>query len=140
MAAELIDLMLSLYHVMEEETQLLAKPGRRVALPELAAAKVRLVGQLDAEIVRLKRETPDWMDLVEESTRDQLTDAAGKVRDASAANAEILERQIEFSIELMGAIASEAQRVTGKRNTTYSKSGGVATIELPAPISVNARL
>ncbi|PNB45868.1 flagellar protein FlgN, partial [Pseudomonas sp. FW305-130] len=64
----------------------------------------------------------------------------GHLRDASIVNAQILERQIAFSSDLMRAIAAEAQRVTGKRSSTYGASGDMMRIDLPAPISINARL
>lgn len=140
MAVELIDLMLSLYHVIEEENQILVAARHLNTLSELVSAKTRLVGQLDAEVARLQRETPDWMEQIDEAMRLQLSDAAGSLRNASIANARLLERQIEFSVDLMGAIAAEAQRVTGKRNAIYGAHGGMALTELPAPISINARL
>ncbi|MFA6124363.1 flagellar protein FlgN [Sphingomonas sp.] len=140
MADELIDLATSLSHLMEQESEALALSGRMPALSELVAAKVRLVGQIEAEVSRRQRETPDWADTATDEQRAEMALAFGHLRDASIVNAQILERQIAFSTELMGAIAAEAQRVTGKRSSTYGASGGMTRIELPAPISINARL
>lgn len=140
MADELIDLATSLSHLMEQESEALARSGRMPALSELVAAKVRLVGQIEAEVSRRQRETPDWADTATDEQRAEMALAFGHLRDASIVNAQILERQIAFSTELMGAIAAEAQRVTGKRSSTYGASGDMMRIELPAPISINARL
>lgn len=140
MAAELIDLATSLSHLMEQESEGLALHGRVPALGELVAAKLRLVGQIEAEVTRLQRETPDWLDLLGEEERGEMALVFGHLRDASIVNAQILERQITFSSELMGAIAAEAQRVTGKRSTTYGAGGDMLRLDVSAPISINARL
>ena len=140
MAAELIDCMRSLATIMEAETEQLRRTARADGLGEIAAAKTRLVGQMEAELARLGRETPNWLDLLQEDTRAALGDAVTLLTEASAANARILERQIDLSVELMNAISAEAQRANGKRQVSYGRTGGLARKELPAPISVNARL
>ncbi len=140
MAAELIDLMRSLTNIMEDESLLLVSPGRMAGVAELAAAKGRLVGQMEAELVRLSREAPDWLELISDETRGQLSEAARALQDASTVNVQVLERQIELSVDMMAAIAAEAQRATGKRNTAYGACGGMAGMSLPAPIAINARL
>ena len=140
MAAELIDLMLSLSNLMEEESGGLSARGRVDGQAEIVEAKTRLVGQLETEIARLARETPDWMEMLNADTRQALSDASARLLDASQVNAKVLERQIEFSVEMMGAIAAEARRVTGRQSDTYSAQGGFTRYQAPAPISINARL
>jgi hypothetical protein len=54
--------------------------------------------------------------------------------------ARVLERQIDLSTEMMGAVAAEARRVTGSRSSIYGARGRVARSDAAAPISVNASL
>jgi flagellar biosynthesis/type III secretory pathway chaperone len=141
MTAQLIDAMVSLTQIMEEESEKLARVPFFPELPEMATAKLRLTGRIEAEVARMKREAPDdWAERLDPETRDQLADASRGLRDASAVNAAILKRQIELSADMMGAIAAEAQRLTGSRSTTYAACGGLAGTDMPAPISLNARL
>ena len=141
MTTRLLDSMLSLTAIMEEESEKLARTPYLPELPEIAAAKLRLTGQIDAEIARLKREAPDdWMEQLDAETRETLAEASRNLRDASTVNAQILKRQIELSVDMMAAIAAEAQRLTGTRSTTYGACGGLAGMDAPAPISINARL
>lgn len=140
MTLELLDSMVSLTALMEEESAQLARSAFFPTLGEIAAAKTRLVGRIEAEVARLRRETPDWMDTLEPEARQALTDASEALRDASDINARILSRQIELSSDMLAAIANEAKRLTGRRNTTYGACGNMATMDLSAPISINARL
>jgi len=141
MTEQLIDAMVSLTHIMEEESEQLAKAPYFPELPEIAAVKLRLTGRIEAEVARMKREAPDdWAERLEPEAREQLAEASRCLRDASSVNAQILKRQIELSTEMMGAIAAEAQRLTGTRNTVYGACGALAASEAPAPISINARL
>lgn len=137
---ELIDLATSLSHLMEQESEALTRNGHTQGLAELVAAKLRLAGQIEAEVTKREREAPDWADTLSEEQRAEMALVFGHLRDASIVNAQILERQIAFSSDLMRAIAAEAQRVTGKRSSTYGASGDMMRIDLPAPISINARL
>ncbi len=140
MTAQLIDAMVSLTALMEEESEKIARKAYVPELGEIAAAKLRLTGRIEADFARLKRESADWAEKLDEETRQQLSDASRDLRDASAVNQQILSRQIELSVEMMGAIAAEAQRLTGTRSTTYGACGGLGGMDAPAPISVNARL
>lgn len=141
MTAQLIDAMVSLTHLMEEESERLAREPFFPELPEIAAAKLRLTGRIEAEVARMKREAPDdWAERLEPDTREELADASRCLRDASTVNQQILKRQIELSSDMMGAIAAEAQRLTGSRSTTYAACGGLLGTDMPAPISLNARL
>lgn len=140
MANELIDLATSLTQLMEEESEALALRGRMPELTEVVVAKVRLAGQIESEVARLERETPGWNHALPEDERAAMADTFGRLRDASIVNAQVLERQIAFSSDLMSAIAGEAQRATGKRRSTYGAGGDILHIDLSAPISVNACL
>jgi flagellar biosynthesis/type III secretory pathway chaperone len=141
MTAQLIDAMVSLATLMAEESEKLTRSPYLPELGEIAGAKLRLAGRLEAEVARMKRERPDgWLDAVDQETRDQLADASRTLRDASAVNAEILSRQIELSADMMAAIAAEAQRLTGNRSISYGACGGIAGTDTSAPISINTRL
>ncbi|MCD2317082.1 flagellar protein FlgN [Sphingomonas sp. IC-11] len=140
MIEELLDNMSSLTAIMEEESDRLVAPGRVPDLSEMAVAKNRLVGLLEAKLAQLSRERADWMELLDEADRSRLAAAVAVLRDASLVNADVLERQIELSTELMAAIAQEAQRLMGTRQATYGAHGGLLGMDLPAPISLNARL
>lgn len=140
MTAELIDAMQSLTALMTEESEQLVRRARVTHHEEIADAKVRLVGRIEAAVAKLKRERGDWMAELDAEERAAFLEASEALRDASTANAEILNRQIEISVEMMAAIAAEAQRVSGKRNEIYGPAGGMTGTVMPAPISINARL
>lgn len=138
MASNLIDIMQSLTLIMTEETERLMTRDKARDLAELAIAKVRLVGVLEGELARLNREQPDWTAELDDEGRDALASALIALGDASTANAAILERQIDLSIEMMGAVATEAQRLAGKRTATYRATGDLSQTDLATPISVNS--
>jgi flagellar biosynthesis/type III secretory pathway chaperone len=141
MTEHLIDAMVSLATLMEEESEKLSRSPYLPELGEIANAKLRLTGRIEAEIARMKREhLDDWLEGVDDEAREQLSNASRHLRDTSRINAQILSRQIELSAEMMAAIAAEAQRVTGTRSMTYASCGGISGMDAPAPISVNARL
>ncbi|WP_213981685.1 flagellar protein FlgN [Sphingomonas sp. dw_22] len=141
MTEHLIDAMVSLATLMEEESEKLTRSPYLPELGEIAGAKLRLAGRLEAEVARMKREHPDdWLDGVDEDAREQLAEASRHLRDASEVNAQILSRQIELSADMMAAIAAEAQRLTGSRSISYGACGGMAGMDTSAPISINARL
>lgn len=140
MITGLLDAMTSLSDLMEEESALLGSSVRSPGLPEIAEAKSRLAGRIEAETTRLARETPGWMDAIDAESRETLTRASERLRDVSVVNAQILSRQIELSVDMMGAIAAEAKRITGTRNATYGAGGSLFGSDMPAPISINTRL
>lgn len=140
MTDQLLDAMVSLASLMEEESEQLARTPYLPALGEIAEAKLRLTGRIEAEVARLKRENADWTAGIEGEQRAALTEASRNLCDASAVNQQILSRQIELSSEMMAAIASEAKRLRGSRSTTYGACGGLGGMDAPAPISINARL
>ena len=140
MTFELIDTIESLVALMREETERLLSPGPTGNLEELAAAKARLVGWIDARTTQLDREQPGWLDRLEPASREALTQAVAELRDVSAENAKALERQIHLSIEMLDAITAEARRLSGTRTETYCPRGGVSRIQSATPISINTRL
>ena len=140
MASDLIDTIESLVALMREETERLLSPGRLGDLQEIAAAKARLVGSLDARTAQLNREQPDWLDRLEPEMREELNAALAELRDISAENAKALERQIQLSVEMIEAITTEARRLSGTSSETYCPRGGVSRIQSATPISINTRL
>lgn len=140
MASELIDTIRSLVSLMREETERLLSSGPTGDLEEIASAKARLVGWIEASTARLDREQPDWHERLEAEDRAALTEVLAELRDVSADNAKALERQIRLSVEMLDAIAAEAKRLSGTRTETYGASGGVSRVDLATPISINARL
>lgn len=139
-AAELIDAMISLTSLMEDETSKLGRVGNLAELAEIAGSKVKLGAWIEVEVVRLRRESPDWMSGLDAGTHAALAEASRTLRDTSLVNAQVIERQIELSVDIMAAIAGEAQRLTGRRSSTYGASGDVSRTESSAPISINTRL
>lgn len=138
MADNLIDVIASLTLIMREETDQLAAHAKTGSLTELAAAKLRLVGVLEAELARITREQANWVDTLDDARRDKLFATLFALGEASAANAAALERQIDLSVELIGAIATEAKRIAGRSTTTYGVRGDLASFDPAAPISINS--
>lgn len=136
-AAELIEIMTSLSSVMREETRALESGIRALDLAELASAKARLVGTLEERLARVTRQEPGWTAQLDAPLRETFAEALGELRAASMVNAALLERHIELSADLMGAISSEAKRLTGNRAYAYGASGTLARADLTTPISVN---
>ena len=116
MASNVIDVMASLTLIMNEETDRLRGHERALDLAELATAKVRLVGVLETELARVNREQPGWTEALDDEERDALANALIALGDASTANAAILERQIDLSAEMMGAVAAEATSEVKQRS------------------------
>jgi flagellar biosynthesis/type III secretory pathway chaperone len=138
MPNEMIDVMTSLALIMDEESKRLRGHERALDLSELAAAKIRLVSQLEEILARRNRQQPEWTEEMDVETRERLTLCLSDLRTASIANAGILERQIELSMEMMAAIADEARRMAGNRAYTYGARGDLATMDLATPISFNS--
>ncbi|TCM17737.1 hypothetical protein EDF56_10579 [Novosphingobium sp. PhB165] len=137
MPNEMIEIMTSLSLVMREETERLERRERVLDLASLAAAKARLVASLEEMLARRNRREPEWTEQMDEETRERLSDCLSELRAASIANAALLERQIELSMEMMTAIAEEAKRLSGNRSYTYGASGDMARVEAATPISFN---
>ncbi|MFV0623361.1 hypothetical protein ACBY01_05015 [Sphingomonas sp. ac-8] len=140
MIADILDTVLSLTALMDEESDKLVAPGLHRDLAECSAAKVRLVSELEAQMARRNRENPGWLQELEPDARHQFAAAIAGLLDASATNAEVLSRQIELSTELITAVASEVQRLTGTGSATYGAHGGLFQQAQATPISLNTRL
>lgn len=139
MAVNLVDIMSSLTLIMTEETERLQAYDRSRDLAELVSAKVRLTGILETELARLGREEPDWQQDLDEEGRAALSAAVVALGNASSANAAVVERQLELSNEVLGAVTAEARRQLRKRAETYSMSGALSPADGPLPISVNSQ-
>lgn len=140
MASEFIDTIVSLTAIMEEETARLLSPVRHRDFAEMAAAKVKLVASLETMSAARERTQPEWMSALDDETRETLRSAVGALAEAARINASVLERQIDLSTEMMGAVATEARRLSGSRSAIYGASGIVSRTEGATPISVNASL
>lgn len=135
----LVETMRSLTGLMREESGLLTQ-GRRHEIAELAAAKLRLTAQLEKQVAAAERQDPDWQQRLGGKERDEFVAAVQAMQEEAAENGRRILRQIELSRELMEAIAAEAKRLGGTRSEVYGSAGAVQRSELPAPISINARL
>ncbi len=140
MIDNLLDTARSLTSLMGEETGALGAPGRMANHEELVAAKRRLVAQLEAEIVRLNREVPGWMNDLEEEEGAALSEAMETLRDAAISNVAIVDRQLSLSNDLIDAVAAEARRLTGNSGRSYLGTGSMMQREGTSPISINTRL
>ena len=136
----ILDKAQSLASVMTEETAALNQRGRYADHAEMVAAKRRLVAQMEAEIVRLNRETPNWLRDLDADQDAALTDAMGTLRDAAASNATVVKRQLALSNDLIEAVAGEAKRLTGNGECSYRDTGTMMLRDGTSPISVNTRL
>jgi len=137
----ILDTARSLASVMEEETGALDARGRYPDHAEMVAAKRRLVAQMEAEIVRLNRETPNWVRDLDEEQDAALTEAMGILRDVAIANARVVDRQLALSNDLIDAVAAEAKRLTGNGGRSYLGTGSIMLRNGgTSPISVNTRL
>ena len=138
MIGNLIDVISSLTLIMREETErLTARTGGR-DLAELATAKLRLVGMLETALARMEREQANWADMMEDAVRERLMETLLALGEASAANAAVLERQIDLSVEIIGAISHEARRIAGRSTTTYGARGDISSFAPATPIAVNS--
>jgi len=140
MVNELVDTLRSLVALMREETERLGMPGPTGDLGEIASAKARLVGWIEARTAHLEREQPGWYERLAADDRDALIEILAELRNVSDENANALQRQIHISIDMLDAIAAEAKRLSGARTETYCARGGVSRVDLATPISINARL
>ena len=136
----MLDFARSLTTLMAEETDELLGRGQCADHAETVAAKRRLVAQLDTEIARLNRETPDWRQHLDQQVNLALGEAMATLRDAAAANAAVVDRHLSLSNEIIDAVAAEARRLTGNRGYSYRDTGTIMQRSGSSPISVNTRL
>jgi hypothetical protein len=140
MISDVLDGINSLVSIMREESDLLVRPEPPIGLPELASAKIRLAANLEAQLAQLEREKKDWRGLLKKAEKSKLSDALDTLQTVSARNADILRRQMDLSVEMMGAIAAEAKRLAGTRSETYGSAGTVFRKDASMPISINTSL
>ncbi len=136
----ILDISQSLSSVMAEETGALDQRGRYADHAEMVGAKRRLVAQMEAEIVRLNREAPNWLRDLDEEQDAALTEAMGTLRDAAISNARVVDRHLSLSNDLIDAVAAEARRLTGNAGCSYRDTGSMMWRDGTSPISVNTRL
>jgi flagellar biosynthesis/type III secretory pathway chaperone len=140
MIADLVDIVESLALIMEEETMRLKGPERGRGQQAIVEAKLRLVAALEIRVAQLARRGTDWLDMLAEGDRAVLMAALARLRDAAEPNARSLSRHIDLSREMMGVVATEAQRLSGNRSATYGEQGALSHIDQPTPISVNTNV
>lgn len=140
MSDALLETVESLIAIMEAETAALALPDWDKGLAELAAAKLRLTGTLEAQAAALSREQPDWLDAVVTQGAGELGHALDRLRTTAETNARVIGRQIDLSRDLLDAVADEARRIAGTRQDVYGAEGSLTRTVDPAPVAVNAQL
>lgn len=130
----------SLSSLMREEMVLLSQGRWPPRIGELVEAKLRLIGTLERSCAEQERVAPDWLVMLSPAQRKALLDAVSAIREAAAANAATLSRQIDLSRDLLGEIADEARRLGGRTQRTYRRSGELQQRDDLAPVSVNTSL
>jgi len=132
--------LVSLDLILDEENARLGMPGFDLVPRELVAAKMRVVGVIEAAQVRL---------VAARSAGAAIPDAEGCAATAAmlertmqklATNAALLERRIALCDDLMGAITDEAKRLSGGRSMVYRATGALSHAEQPTPIAINNSL
>ena len=137
MQHDLVEAIAALAQVVAEENEILRVPGYHAGLGELVTAKLRLVGIVEAGMVR---QGEAWSASLAPEGRDDAARLLAEVMDLLGENARLLERRIALCDDLLGVIAAEARRLTGGRSSTYGAMGRLAHVNQSAPIAVNASL
>jgi flagellar biosynthesis/type III secretory pathway chaperone len=140
MANDFIDIATSLVEIIEEETARLLAPGRHRDYAEMTAAKIKLAAALEVQVARRNRTRDQWLDSLDAETREAVTETVSRLLAAAEANARVLERQIDLSTDMMGAVAAEACRLSGTRSSTYGVRGMITATDAATPISINTSL
>lgn len=140
MVDELFGLVHSLIRVMEEESETLALVGRCPGLADLAEAKSKLVNQLESGLAKLNRRYADWPRDIGDDKRVEMDEILRDLANAAKVNADVLQRQIALSGDMLSAVSQEMQRITGRRSESYCPAGRVSLREGNAPLSINYRL
>jgi flagellar biosynthesis/type III secretory pathway chaperone len=108
-------------------------------LEPLVASKTHLTARLEAMLVRRERETPGWIDSMEPQARKQLRVLIESVNSRSAVNEGLLQRQIDYSTEMIAVIATESQRMANNRSTKYTSVGRIDQFDITTPVSIDTR-
>ncbi|HEX8421137.1 MAG TPA: hypothetical protein VF638_14120 [Sphingomonas sp.] len=139
MSIELIEAILSLGMVIEEENARLQETGYDPLLPGLVAAKIRLVGIIEAENVRIGTDDRDWSAELDEAAHAELCGSIKSLFDKLDLNQQLLGRRMALCDDLLGAITTEAKRAAGGRSTVYGAKGALTHADQATPISVNSQ-
>ena len=139
MTIELTDTVRSLTGLIRQENALLTA-GSGAEVKDIALAKQRLAASLEQQMATLEREQPNWHEDVPVERQPEMAAAMSDMAAVAAQNKKVLERHIELSRELLGAIGAEARRLSGASNETYGAAGTMRRSEVPTPFAVNARL
>jgi hypothetical protein len=138
MSDEVLDVLSGLEKVFTEENLILAAfPFHGLA--SVVENKTRLTAQLEVLLVRRQREQPDWLDQLELSVRRSLRSRIESLQEQSTLNELLLQRQIEYSSEMISVIADEAHKLANNRSTTYTSYGAVDCYDITTPLSIDAR-
>lgn len=137
---DLLAILRSLVSLMAEETELLRQGRWPADITTLAAAKLRLIGLLEAGCAERERTSPDWLEQLGSGGRSDLLDVVVALRTAAADNEKAIRRQIDLSRDLLDEISAEARRLGGSRQQTYRRSGRLQQRDELAPVSVNTQL
>ena len=138
MSLDLVGAITSLSDILDEENTILATTAYDPRLEALVSAKLRLVGIIEAEHVRLQGR--EGLAELEPPARAELAGLVEAITGKLSDNAGLLQRRIALCDDLMGAVTAEAQRLTGTRTATYGARGAMARASQAVPISLNASL
>lgn len=139
MSIELIEAILSLEMVLDEENARLRDTAYDPLLPGLVGAKIRLVGIIEAESVRLGAGERRWSADLDETARGELHRSIEGLFEKLDLNQHLLGRRIALCDDLIGAIAAEAKRAAGGRTTVYGAKGALSHADQATPISINSK-
>lgn len=139
MSIELIEAILSLEMVLDEENARLQEAGYDPLLAGLVAAKLRLVGIIEAENVRLGTDERDWSQELDDAAHAALRGSVKALFDKLDLNQQLLSRRMALCDDLLGAITTEAKRAAGGRSTVYGAKGALTHADQATPISVNSK-
>ncbi|MDY1009926.1 flagellar biosynthesis protein FlgN [Sphingomonas aerolata] len=140
MTHDLDEALLSLDLILDEENDRLGTPGFDLLPPELVAAKMRMVGLIEAEQGRLLRDRAADRVRPDDADCERSAMLLAGVLDKLTLNATLLERRIALCDDLMAAITAEAKRLSGGRSMVYRASGTLSHADQPTPIALNNSL
>lgn len=108
-------------------------------LEPIVSSKTRLTAKLEAMLVKREREQPGWLEELGIEERRRLRSLVESVNSRSAVNEGLLQRQIEYSTEMIAVIATESQRMANNRSTKYTSLGRVSQFDITTPVSVDTQ-
>lgn len=108
-------------------------------LEPLVASKSQLTAKLEALLVKRERENPAWLGELEPQALKKLRGLIQSVANRSVINEGLLERQIEYSTEMIAVIAAESQKLANNRSTKYTSVGRINQFDITTPVSIDTR-